>query len=80
MKLQWYKPIPPATLQGPFTIYTKWRAEGVVIIKCGFCKGTYVVSRGYNAARVDGVPADQYDLVAENVRLMAEMGLYEQAL
>jgi len=82
MKIIWYPPqFSSENVVGPFYITTRGKASGVVEIKC-----TYVEPRanfrrnGYNIARVEDVPADQYDTVAENVRLMAEMGLYEQAL
>lgn len=79
MKIIWYPVAKPATVRGPFTISCRRRDTGVVEIKCVFMTNYGATNSGYNIARVEDVPVDQYDTVAENVRLMAEMGLYESA-
>lgn len=80
MKIIWYPIAPPFIAKGPFRVACARRDTGVIEIKCTFVAYTGFTQSGYNIARVEDVPLDQYDTVAENVRLMAEMGLYEQAL
>ena len=79
MKIIWYVP-PHATVRGPFTVASKYRASGVVEIKCSYAGPNGFMHSGYNIARVEDVPLGIYDMVAENVRLLAEMGLYEPGL
>ena len=79
MKIIWYPVTGPSTVRGPFTASCRRRDTGVVEVKCIFVTSYGAPMSGYNIARVEDVPVDQYDTVAENVRMMAEMGLYESA-
>lgn len=77
LKIQRYDVTPPAHLHGPFGVTTKAHFgsahthPGVIIVKCSYKAGSYH-SNGYNCLRVDNVPEDRLEELAQNFLVLAE--------
>lgn len=78
LKIQWYDvSTPRERIHGPFRVSTKsqlgssQRHPGVITVKCSYSAGSYH-NNGYNCLRVDNVPEDSLEELAQNFLVLAE--------